>query len=427
MHVWKTRVLYLFAGIGVLFLAGWIVLAVYRAHRPPAPPSGRPLVYPWGSMNIDDDQDEADSDLEESIEESVEDEAEGSFDPDRDGKREYSILVLSGGGSAGAFGAGLLNGWTASGTRPDFKVVTGVSVGSLQSTFAFLGPEYDDDLREVCTDYDTDHIYSRRNLLGATLGESAFDNGPLRELIERYITPEVLEKVARKHERGYRLYVGTSNMDTREFIIWDMGAIASSKREGKLERYRKVLLASSAIPVLFPPVYFAVQIDGETYYEMHADGGTRSQLFLRGFMLDFQDTLEEENLARTTETSVYILRNGRAGEESSRDLVGASSVSIASATIHSALDLSSESSLFRVYSLSVRYGIDFNFAAIPDDLFPELDPVIFDLEIMKGLYDHGFAKAKGGYPWAKSPPGIDQDEWPPGEVEDPVAPAPATK
>jgi hypothetical protein len=409
----KKFLLFLFAAIGVLVIfvvLGWVTIATMSATRPPAPPAGSPIAYPWGSMHVDEDQDEPDSHLEKTIIESFRSEPKGWFDPDKDGVREYAMLVLSGGGSAGAFGAGFLSGWSKSGTRPDFKIVTGVSTGSLQATFAYLGPDYDDQLTEVFTKYGTDDIYTKRGILAALLGDSAWDSAPLKKLIDAYIDDKVLNAVAAKHAKGHRLFVGTSNMDTSELIIWDMGAIASSSRKDKLERYRKVLLASCSIPVLFPPVYFDVDIGGKKYYEMHLDGGAQSQLFLRGFMLDLEETLVEAGILAKTETSLYIIRNGTADEEVTRHIVDASSVSIASATINGVFELSTESSLFRVYMLAARYNIDFNIAAIPDEMFPELDPVDFNLDIMRRVYDYAHDQAQKGYKWAKLPPCLDPDE-----------------
>ena len=67
--------------------------------------------------------------------------------------RPHNYLVVSSGGVDGAFGAGLLVGWTAAGTRPEFQIVTGVSTGATIATLAFLGPEYDDSLRQVYSSY----------------------------------------------------------------------------------------------------------------------------------------------------------------------------------------------------------------------------------------------------------------------------------
>ena len=406
----KKRLGFLLLAVVFLCVVCWVTVSSLRATRPPSPPPGSPIVYSWGSMHLDARHVEPDSDLERTIKESFESEPEGSFDPDDDGQREYSVLVLSGGGSAGAFGAGFLSGWSETGARPDFKIVTGVSTGSLQSTFAFLGPEYDDELTEVYTQYSTNEIYTKRNLIAAALGESTWDTAPLKRLIDRYVTSDVLAAVAAKHARGHRLFVGTANMDTDEFIIWDMGAIASSSRSDKLEHYRKVLLASSSIPVLFPPVYFSVEIDGAEYYEMHVDGCIQAQLFLRGFMLDCEETFEEDLRRSDAEVSLYLIRNGMANETITREITAPSSLSIASATVNQLVDLSTDSSLFRVYVLAARYGIDFNLAAIPDDAFPNLDPIEFDTSEMRALYDFAYQQASNGYDWAKVPPGLDPTE-----------------
>jgi len=406
------RLTFLAAGaLVVLVTWGLVYVAGQRASRPPAPPSDVGMIDPWGAMYLDLDRVEADSDLERSIMQSFRSEPEGGFDPDGDGVREYSLLALSGGGSAGAFGAGLLSGWSASGTRPDFKIVTGVSTGSLQSTFAFLGSDYDDALTQVFQNYDSAAIYERRSMLGAVLGDAAWDSAPLKELIERYIDEEVLAAVARKHAAGYRLFVGTVNMDTKKFVIWDMGRIASSQRPDKLQRFRDVLLASCSIPVLFPPVYIPIEVDGEIYYEMHMDGAVKSQLFLRGFMLDFEDALNASGIANTQhKLYLYVIRNGTAGLEPVRDNVPASTLAIATEMINGVFRLSTSASLFRVFMLARRLGADFNVASIPDDFDPYLNPVDFDLTRMKRLYDFAHAEAERGYAWAKQPGGLDPDE-----------------
>lgn len=397
--------------VTALIVAAAAILSGLRVDRPPAPPPDLHGVLPWGAIEADAELWEGASDLELSLEASFRDESEGEFDPDDDGVREYDILVLSGGGSAGAFGAGLLAGWSKNGSRPDFKVVTGVSAGALQATFAFLGSAYDDDLKAVFTDYETERIYRDRGLFEALLGDAAKDSEPLAELIERYIDEAVLAEVAKKHALGHRLFVGTSNMDTKEFVIWDMGAIASSERPGKLEHYRKILLASSSIPVVFPPVYFEIESNGEKYYEMHADGGARSQLFLRGFMLDLEDALEDSGIAdEDIEARLFVIRNGLAEEFPSRRNIKPTSLAIAAAMISGVFEISTESSLYRIYVLANRYGIDFNLASIPMELGEGLDPLVFDLGLMDSLYWGAFERAEKGYEWSKVPAGLDPDE-----------------
>ena len=204
-------------------------------------------------------------------------------DTDQDGVPNISVLGLSGGGSNGAFAAGLLSGWTESGDRPEFKVVTGVSTGALIATFAFLGPEYDDALGQLYTTITDDQIFRRRGPLSVLFDDSLRSTSPLRETVARWISPAVLERVAAEHRKGRRLYVATTNLDGNRLVAWDLGEIAASNRADRLQRYHDVLIASSAVPVAFPPVYFPVTVDETQYFQMHVDGGASANIFLCGF------------------------------------------------------------------------------------------------------------------------------------------------
>ena len=198
-------------------------------------------------------------------------------------RKRREILVLSGGGARGAFGAGILEGWSESGSRPKFDVVTGVSVGSLQSVFAFLGKEYDNDLKSVFAVHQ--HL-SKLSLWNSPAGGLS-DVTPFKKAIEKYYTKRVLDAVAKRYkEEGARLYVGSTNLDAGEFVIWDMTAIAASGHPDALEHFRSILLSSCSMPMIFPPVFFDVEQEGESFDEMHVDGGVRSPLFLPEFVLD---------------------------------------------------------------------------------------------------------------------------------------------
>lgn len=390
----------------VLVGAGWAYVRALRDSRPEAPPPGVEVSAPWGAIDVSDPA-PSDSPLELLIESSLRAEEAGDFDPDRDGVREYDLLVLSGGGSNGAYGAGVLGGWTASGTRPDFKIVTGVSTGALQATFAFLGPEYDDELRAFYTEHPTEDIYRKRSMLAPLFGESANDTEPLWELITAFITDEVLAEVAARHRSGRHLYVGTYDMDGAEFVIWDMGSIAGSGRPDAREHYSKVLLASASIPVLFPPVYFEVEAGGETYHAMHIDGGAEAQVCFRRFMLEFDDAIEEAD--SPPDVRIFVLRNGNA-EEAVQRMIAPRAVSIAAASLGQLFRLSINEGIYRTYILAEAIGADFFLASIPPDFEPDLDATDFDVEIMQRLYDLGYEQAAGGYDWMRAPPDTDVEE-----------------
>src|SRR5262245_25668627 len=174
---------------------------------------------------------------------------------------EANLLAVSGGGDNGAFGAGLLCGWTAEGSRPSFKAVTGISTGALIAPFAFLGPEYDDVLRKVYTSVKPADIATKRNIMAAIGNDGMADNRPLWTLISKFINRSFLDKIAEEHEKGRLLLIGTTDLDARQPVVWNMGVIASSKDPGALELFRNILLASAAIPGAFPPTMFRVEVD----------------------------------------------------------------------------------------------------------------------------------------------------------------------
>ncbi len=191
----------------------------------------------------------------------------------------HTILALSAGGADGAFGAGVLAGWTASGTRPSFDVVTGVSTGALLSVLTFLGPQYDDLAKELYTTQTNDHIFKSRGLNGL-FSDSLYDNTPLKDQIEKYITVDLLAKVAAEDQKGRRLYVATTNLDAGQLVIWDMGEIALGGRSNPVQHFQKVLRASAAVPGFFQPVYIKPQ-RGVQLRQAHVDGGVKNRSYMR--------------------------------------------------------------------------------------------------------------------------------------------------
>src|SRR5260370_5399094 len=219
------------------------------------------------------------------------------------------FLAISGGGDFGAFGAGLLIGWTEHGQRPEFKLVTGVSAGALIAPFAFLGPTYDDVLRTVCSSLGPRDVYHPRNLLAAFSSDAFADNSPLAAIIAKYVTRDLLVSVAREYAKGRLLLIGTTNLDSRQPVVWNMGEIASSTDPRALDLFRKLMLASTAIPGIFPPVMIDVEVDGKRYQEMHVDGGVMTQVFLSPPTLVHE--LNDPTGPYARKQHAYVIRNGR--------------------------------------------------------------------------------------------------------------------
>ncbi|HSO72195.1 MAG TPA: patatin-like phospholipase family protein, partial [Thermodesulfobacteriota bacterium] len=189
-------------------------------------------------------------------------------------KRPGVFLALSGGGDDGAYGAGVLCGWTAHGDRPQFKLVTGISTGALIAPFAFLGSSYDDTLRHLYTGISSQDILRKNNLLTVLWRESLADTKPLANMLDHYVDEAMLAAVAAEHKKGRRLIIGTTQLDAQRLVLWDMGAIAASGDPEAIKLFRKIMLTSASIPGAFPPQYIRVESGGNFYEEMHVDGGT---------------------------------------------------------------------------------------------------------------------------------------------------------
>src|SRR3954451_2182986 len=178
---------------------------------------------------------------------------------------ELDLLGISGGGENGAFGAGLLNGWTERGDRPTFFLVTGISTGALSAPFAFLGSAWDAKLKSVYTDITLADVLVQRGYTAAIWDDAMADNSPLFRTISRYLDEGMLAEIARAYEGGRLLLIGTSNLDAQMPVIWNIGAIAGSGHPRALDTLRRILLASSAIPGAFSPVLFDVTLDSQPY------------------------------------------------------------------------------------------------------------------------------------------------------------------
>ncbi len=315
--------------------------------------------------------------------------------------RPHHYLAISGGGSDGAFGAGLLNGWTAAGTRPEFTIVTGISTGALIAPFAFLGPEYDAELRGFYTRYATKDLLRKRSWIEILGTESIADTAPLRAKITEFITPEVLERIAAEGRRGRRLFIGTVNLDQARPVVWDITEIAASGQPDAPELIRDIMLASASVPGAFPPVHIAVEgVDGRRYEEMHVDGGTATQVFLYPLGLDWKRVLRKLKVPGTPK--VYVVRNSKIMLDPKA--VPRRLPAIAERSISSLIRTQGIGDMYRMFLGAKRDGLDYNLACVPDD-FPGKSDEPFDPVYMSALYDLGYLLAREGYPWAKAPPG----------------------
>src|SRR5581483_2675829 len=310
-----------------------------------------------------------------------------------------NYLAISGGSDDGAFGAGLICGWSDAGTVPNFKLVTGVSTGAMIAPFAFLGRSYMSGLRAVYTEIGPDNVLKRRGVHNAIFGEALADTTPLYHLITHYINDRAIADIATEYNRGRLLLIGTASLDAQRPVIWNIGAIAASGRPGALELICKIILASASIPGAFPPMMIDVCAHGRHYQEMNVDGGVVAQTFLYPPNVATRRDFEAAHITR--ERHAYIIRNSRLDPDWAS--VNRRFLNISGRAIATMIHYMGYNDLLRIYAQAVRDGIDYNLAYIEPD-FPKTKHRKFDPEYMNAMFAHGYAKGFHGFRWHKSPP-----------------------
>lgn len=317
------------------------------------------------------------------------------------GRTPVQYLALSGGGMNGAFGAGLLCGWTQRGTRPVFDFVTGTSAGALLAPFAFLGTNQDATLKEIYSNLQPKDLFRRKGLLRILRDDSAMDTWPLRRLLEKYVTKDVLAEIAKEHARGRRLWIGTANLDAQRPVIWDMGMIASSGQPGAQDLFIQVMMASAAIPGAFPPVYFTVESGGKTYDELHVDGGICRQVFAYGPVLHLDEIRRELDAAgRERPAELYIIRNGDLGSHYTP--VKPRVVPIVMNSIQSLTHHQAEGDFYRMFVYAGRDRCQYNLTGIPES-YRRQSLREFDRDEMRRLFALGERMGRSESAWIHSP------------------------
>lgn len=309
-------------------------------------------------------------------------------------KKPVYVLALSGGGENGAFGAGLLNGWSDSGTRPEFELVTGVSTGALIAPLAFLGKEYDSALKDFYTEINTRDILIANPVGGLTGGSALASNEPLKNIISEIVDMEMLRQISTQYERGRRLLVLTTNLEAQRPVVWNMGRIATYGTPEALNLFRSVLLASAAIPAAFPPVALKVTADSKSYTELHVDGGTTVNDFVAPLNAKLPSDL------RGRKEYLYTILNGKLAPEYKK--VEPQTLKIGGRAIGTLLKYKNYADLRRLYLLAKQRGASFNMTSVPAT-FTAKSREPFDKAYMNKLYQLGYQMGLANAGWTSDP------------------------
>ncbi|WP_295894093.1 patatin-like phospholipase family protein [uncultured Vibrio sp.] len=387
---------------------------VNRVAAPPNPMSvnslfSDPTIRVWGDVPL-------------SVEQLIESETlrKHSLDvtliiDDEGNPKPQHHLTISGGGANGAYGAGLLNGLTQSGERPEYRLVTGISTGAIIGLYAFLGEEYDDKLKSFYTQLSDQDLYQTRYIWQLFSSSSLLDTAAFEARVRKEIDRELLNEVKKQYLRGRSFLVQTTNLDEQRPVIWNMGAIAMHDTPEAEALFESVILASASIPGIFEPVLIPVYVDGVLHDEMHVDGGVIAQVFFIPEVLDIEAIAEVEKLnlkqrgfdvQHGKQSYVWLINNARIG--ASWHPTALSITDIVSRSISTMIKFQGRSSIAQVYKQSQLTESSFNYSYIPDLLPDAPEDLPFDKVYMQSLYCYGYALGLKQSHWSSNLPNYAQ-------------------
>lgn len=325
-----------------------------------------------------------------------------AFDQNPSNNPRLDSLMISGGGANGAFGAGLLSGWTQSGLRPAFQYVTGVSTGALIAPFAFLGSDYDDLLLELYSSVNDETIFERKSLFSVPFTSSVRDTYPLASLIQGFITQTLIEEIGRQRLQGRLLLIITTHFDAQRPVVWDIGAIANNRGDQALALIHKVLLASAAVPVYFPPIPIAWEINGNQFTELHVDGAVTRNIYAYPAQVNLKAL--DASQGASFQRRIFVIQNSnltRVYQPAETSILSMATRAISMLALSQA-----RSDIERIYYLAERDGLEFNMIAIPDTY--ETKPALnFDARYMQNLIELGSQIGRQGDFWQHIPPSLE--------------------
>ncbi len=310
------------------------------------------------------------------------------------GDGSLDFLALSGGGAGGAYGAGVLRGMTLGGDRPSFEVVTGVSTGALIAPFAFLGPEWDGELRKAFASDEASGVLKGRGV-GTLFSSSVFKTAPLVDLVDSFVTMKMVNAIADEAETGRILMVATTDLDIQQPVYWDIGQIAQKRDENARELIRNVLVASGSIPGVFSPIMLTVEADGQTYQEMHVDGSATIPFFIGPEWW----AVARDQIPLLVNANVYILVNGQI--QAPAKPTPLNMIAVISRAFESMMMYPARIAISEYASLSQQQNMNLFVTYIPTDM-AFAGPLAFDKEERQTLFDFARTCSRRGHAWIAS-------------------------
>lgn len=304
------------------------------------------------------------------------------------------VLALSSGGADGAFGAGVLVGWTQSGARPSFDLVSGVSTGALQAPLAFLGPRYDPILEAVYTTTRTADVF-KGNGIGVLIKAGLNKADPLRRMLEGVITARMLAEIAEAHRQGRRLYVTTTDLTNGRPVTWDMGRLAASGRVDARRAFIEILVASAAPPGFVEPV--PLPDPAGDMAVLHGDGGVTRPI-----------VVEPAMLRGARGVNLWVIANGHVGTEAATRAAGHGAVTLARRGVSELLRNLNVIAVEHAAILAREERAVFRLQRLPGSIPEAADPFGFEPAEMRELFEVGRRQGQDPSSWLGAAPRVDR-------------------
>ncbi|MGO9171244.1 MAG: patatin-like phospholipase family protein [Rhodomicrobium sp.] len=313
------------------------------------------------------------------------------------------VLALSGGAYDGAYGAGVINGWTALGTRPEFALVTGVSAGALIAPLAFLGPRYDAEMEQAFTQGAAQFLGDLGSIF-SVVGGGDLRRTSLADLVGNFVDERLLRAVAAEHAKGRRLHILTANVDAQRGVIWDMGAIASSGHPNAKQLFKDVLIASASTPGIFAPTFIEVEANGRYFKEMHVDGGAITEVSI---VPDVLLAMGIKPIQEHERVRVWVIINNNITPQF--EVVEAGLVPTMSRSFSTLIKDSSKQTLLATagYIGRERFNLTYIDGQFDTTLKARYGTAVtagFNAPYMTALYRYGYARARSGHLWTHEVP-----------------------
>jgi predicted acylesterase/phospholipase RssA len=324
--------------------------------------------------------------------------------------KPLNILAVPGGVVAAPFQGGVLVGWSESGTRPAFDVVTGVSSGALIGIYAYLGPNYDARLQRLILTLTTADIIKVQPVRSLKHDGAFGTMKPAERLIASETDPQFMADLRQAHAEGRRFYVGTTELSTLRLVVWDVGAIASSGRPDADELVRKILLASMSWPGFSPPVAFDVEVNGRVYHEEHCDGGMVAMTFIRiSSAPQWPEVAAQAKPELPDGSNLYVLPCRKLYSDPKE--VKKRALSRLGAAISGTLQALNRADILGLYAFCMATGTHFHMLPLPQDFKSATSGVTdsYPKEATE-LFQLGHDTAAKGPPWRLTPPGAEPGE-----------------